>query len=222
MRRMYGEVRQLSLLRMEFSGETNTLEESREFGDLLKPITTFDPSITPPSISYITTESIPTLVVTSPSEESRNSTTEKATEKDLISRDDGDADGRSSPLEDEDPLTTISDMITTTEETGILTLEVGENSMADGAGATVEPPPPQTTLGSTDDGKQPINEGLDAFEGSHVASSESPVPPPQLNPTEDAEKTRNEGQVLFQDFEKASTTTTTEEPLVRTTNRQGV
>ncbi|CAG7719538.1 unnamed protein product [Allacma fusca] len=59
MRRMYGEVRQLSVLRMEFNG--NSIDENnsvgREFDELFKPVNPTTTSTSPPLVTQFSTES---------------------------------------------------------------------------------------------------------------------------------------------------------------------
>ena len=186
MRRMYGEVRQLSLLRMEFSGDSNTIEESRDFDELFKPITTFGPSPSTLS-SYLTTETIPTLVVTSGSEESIVKTSSPSSNIPASE----DVPIVSEPEEDFVPTTVEG---TTTEEIGSgsdkdILNDSNNNNNGNLIGVTEEPLP-ETTL-------TPLG-----------SSAEEPIllAPAPLSPNqrEDDEKTRTEGQVLFQDFEKES------------------
>jgi hypothetical protein len=195
---MYGEVRQLSLLRMEFSGDSNTIDESRDFDELFKPITTFGPtSSTLPS--FLTTESTPTLVVTSGDEEEEEepmtSVLDKTSSISISSTSSLSISEADAPVSDDDVLPTTLFEGTTTEETG--------SGSGSESGVTEEPLPESTV--------------------NPPASGDEPVLSPA---TPDDEKTRQEGQVLFQDFERdggpSPSSTTTEEPRIRTTNKVGV
>lgn len=233
MRRMYGEVRQLSVLRMEFSGESNTLDEGRELDEVLKPITTFDHSLT--LSSYATTENIPTLVVTSSGEE--NDILSPTTVKTQSSEENIEHGGRSNGSEEEENMTTISDLMTTTEESGgigVLEKDFGENTTVEVSGVTEDPPPPLTTLSISEDSPNPeepqgIMVDLNSVERIQIQGSDSIAQSASSQGTQAPFSTepngasRIEDAGFFRDVEKSSTTsTTTEEPRIKTTNRQGV
>lgn len=208
MRRMYGEVRQLSVLRMEFSGENNFIEQdARNFDELFKPV-----SVTPSMLSNLMS-----TTAHAEAEVSRAINIEE-----IVAPEGGSEDMASleeqQEQDDQDQPTTLEFKTTTTEEPNVNNISMEIGGAPGAAAASADSLSTGGDQISTDEIPTTTEEGIINLSENNNKNS-SDTPDSEIHD----EKTRQEGQILFQDFDRSSTTTTTttEEPRVRG-NRPGV